>query len=64
MLKNISNLGKALSKHELKSINGGGFSQVDCHQAYNECDACHPNDHSAFSSCMQDLGCGGSSTEQ
>lgn len=56
MLKNISNVGTALDREELKSINGG-FSTVDCHAAHTECDLCHPDNHDDFINCMIDLGC-------
>ncbi len=54
MIKNILNLGRTLDKSEQKDIKGGMLSQINCHEIYDECNAC--NDHN-FNECMATFGC-------
>ncbi|MHA7059178.1 hypothetical protein ACWGOQ_0018265 [Aquimarina sp. M1] len=58
MLKNISDLGKALNKNEQKTIFAGKATVIECSTIAYECDACHPTDYNAFNACLTELSAG------
>ena len=55
-MKNLKNLGKALTNAEQKTINGGK-TQINCQEHSLWCSGSHQGDFDAYIECYESCGC-------
>ena len=56
IMKNLKNLGKALTNAEQKTINGGK-TQINCQEHSLWCSGSHQGDFDAYIECYESCGC-------